>query len=470
MKSIRYSFLSILIICFLTGGLAGQGFHITLSVPDLPDKEVILSHRLGLKFYTDDTVKTDAKGYAVFEAADRMPEGMYQLVFPDKKFAEFFLDKNQIFSISTWSASPSDSLSFSGSPENSRFLDWQHKYSISRNRTALVQARLKKGNLSPDSTRLFNQELQQIQHSNSQLWDSTIQYLAGTLPGKFIKGLKPVRIPESMGRPDTQEDQLKQYQYLKTHFFDGVDFTDERLIRTPLIETKLDQYFKQIAPPVADSIIQDARRIIELSKAAKSMYQVVVQYLFNLYSDPEIMGTDAVYVYIAENYYLAGQAPWIDSANLRGISYRVKELKPLLLGKVAPVLDGLYTMDEQPFEIETVKSKYLILYFWSPDCGFCKETAPKFYAQYADLKQMGIEVVALNTRLDKGSWVKFITDNQLGWLNLYSPQKARDLVEKYQAFTTPALYILDYERHIIAKSISYDQVKPFMIQYLASHK
>ena len=181
------------------------------------------------------------------------------------------------------------------------------------------------------------------------------------------------------------------------------------------------------------------------------------------------MGTDAVYVYIAEKYYLAGQTPWMDSTNLQGIAVRVGELKPLLLGKVAPVLDGLVNTDEQPVEIKNIKSKYLILYFWSPDCSFCKEATPKLNSHYAELKQMGVEVVAVDTHMDKDLWIKFITDNQLNWINVYSPKNARKIVEKFQAFTTPTLYILDAGRRIIAKSISVDQVGPFIKQYLSGH-
>lgn len=470
MKRIQFALLTTVILCFSSVGLAGQGYRITLHINDLPEKDVILSHRLGLKFYTDDTVKTDTEGKAVFEADTVMPEGMYQIVFPDKKYSEFFLCKNQIFGISTRASAPSDSLSFSGSAENSQFHIWQQNYASNRSRSALIQNRIKKGNLTPDSTKLLNKELRQLLQTGNRLWDSAIHDLDGSLPGIFIKGLRPVKIPESLVKVETQEGQVQQYQYLRAHFFDDVDFTDERLLRTPLIETKLDQYFRQVIPPVPDTIIRDARKIIERCRPAKTTFQYVVQYLFNLYSAPEIMGTDAVYVFLAENYYLAGQTPWIDSANLQGIGSRVRELKPLLLGKVAPALDGLVGADDQPFDLSSIKSKYLVLYFWSPDCGFCKEATPRLHAQYADLKQMGIEVVALNTRIDKDPWIKFIAEKQLNWINAYSPQKVKVMIENFQAFSTPTLYILDAERKIIAKSISVDQVKPFFTQYLAAHK
>ena len=470
MKPNRFTFLIAVLIWFYSGVLVGQGYRISLLVPDLPDKNIILSHRFGLKFYTDDTVKSDSKGLAVFEGTNRLPEGMYQVVFPEKKFAEFFLDQNQIFSLKTWGSAPLDSLTFTGSSENSRFLEWQRKIATIRNRTGLIQNQLKKVSLSPDSIKLLNKELQNLQLAGSKEWDMAIHDLAGALPGNFIKGLKPVKVPDSLAKSDSRDNQFKQYQYIRMHFFDDISFTDEKLLRTPLIETKLDQFFKQVAPPVPDSIIQLARQMILLSKPSKEVYQFVVQYLFNLYSDPEIMGTDAVYVYLAENYYLAGETPWIDSANLRGIRVRVNEIKPLLIGKVAPEMEGLVTADEQPFELKNVKSPYLVLYFWSPDCGFCKEATPKLNAVYAELKQMGTEVVAVNSRLDKALWTKFIADHQLNWVNLYSPQKVKEILEKYQAFTTPNLFILDADRRIIAKNISVDQVKPFLTQYQSSRK
>ncbi len=470
MKSLRLTYFISLIICALPISLIGQGLRLTLSVPDLPEKEVILSHRLGMKFYTDDTIKTDNRGSAVFESGEPMPAGMYQLVFPDKKFVEFFLDKDQVFGISTKISALTDNLRFNGSAENSRFHEWQQQYALKRSSGSAIQSRLKKGNLSPDSIQLLNKELHQIQVSVNQIWDSAINDLAGTLAGNFIRGLKPAQVPDSFLKANTQEGQLRQYQFVRAHFFDNIDFTDEGLLRTPLIENKLDQYFKQVVPPVPDTIISDARKIIELSKPAINMYQFVVQYIFNLYTDPEIMGTDAVYVYIAENYYLTGQTPWIDSANLRGINARVKELKPLLLGKVAPALDGLVNTEEQPVELNEIKSKYLILYFWSPDCGFCKESTPKLYSQYEDLKKLGIEIVALNTRLDKQLWLTFISENQLSWINVYSPVRIKFMIDKYQAFSTPIMYILDSERRIIAKNISVDQVKPFFTQYLARQK
>ena len=463
----RIPFLLITLLALLSGTPAtlAQGLKLTVDVPDLPTQDIILSHRFGMKFYTDDTARTDAAGRASFTKTQLLPRGMYQLVFPNKKFVEFFLDVNQAFTINTRASAPGDSVRYSGSPENSRFTDWQHGYARNRERSAVIQARLKKGSLTPDSTRILNQELQTIQQTVNKMWDTYGSALNGTLPGKFINGLRPVKIPEALGKPDAADKQKIQYEYVRAHFFDGVDLKDEGLLRTPLIETKIDQYFNQVMPQIADSLITEAVKIIERVRPSKEMYQFVVQYLFNLYTDPKIMGTDAVYVYLADSYYLNGQTPWIDSANLRGIRVRADELRPLLLGKVAPDLQGLVSDKEQVIDFKSIKSKYLILYFWSPECGFCKEATPKLASVYPDLKNLGAEILAVNTRLDKPEWLKFIEDHQLGWINVFCPVNTREMIDKYQAFTTPCIYILDSSKKIIAKSISWDQVKPFLKQY-----
>jgi thiol-disulfide isomerase/thioredoxin len=444
--------------------LQGQGYRISVHVPDLPSTDLILAHRIGLKFYTDDTLKTQGDGRLVFKGDSLLPQGMYQLVFPDKKYVEFFLGPIQFFEIRTLGSALTDSLSFTGSPENSHFIDWQRKYSAIRNRTAYLQEKIRKGNLSADSIQIINRELRSIQMYGNHVWDEAIKNLDETAAGSFVRGMRPVRLPDSLVSLRTQEGQYKQYLYFRTHFFDDVNFSDERMLRTPLLESKLDQYFNQIVPPYPDSIIRDARIIIDRSRVKPDVFRFVVQYLLNLYSDPKVMGTDAVYVYLAENYYLNGQATWIDSVNLQGIRVRVTDLKPLILGAPAPVLPGLINTKSTPVSIDTLKADYLVLFFWDPGCSHCKEVLPKLFLEYPGLQKLGCEVIAVDTHAEKDPWIKYIEENNLTWINVYSPVYYREILNRYQVFTTPRIFILDKDRKIIGKDLAVEQIKPFIEQ------
>jgi thiol-disulfide isomerase/thioredoxin len=450
--------------------LSGQGFRIGVTIPELAGKEVILSHRVGLKFFTDDTVKLQQDGHSTFIGDTLLPQGMYQIVFPDKKYVEFFIGPVQFFDLKTRLSSPNDSLVFTGSPENTRFAKWQNEYSKIRLRTSYIQDRLKKGGLTKDSSDLLTKELRTLQGATSFVWDEAIKDLKGSLPGKFIQGLRSVRIPDSLMALKGQEGQYKQYLFLRNHFFDNVPLDDERLLYTPLIETKYDQFFNQLVPPFADSIIREARNLIEKTRVKPDIFQYTVQYLLNLYSDPKVMGTDAVYVWLAENYYLTGQAWWITKENLQGIMVRVSELKPLLIGTPAPPLLGLENPDGAPVTLDAFTSRFLIVYFWDPGCSHCKETTPKLFQQYPELKAMGADVIAIDTHVEKPDWLSFINEHQLTWTNAISPKFFKENTERWQAWSTPRIFILGPDKKIIAKDIGFDQVKAFLQQVIAMER
>ena len=98
----------------------------------------------------------------------------------------------------------------------------------------------------------------------------------------------------------------------------------------------MDYYIKKLTPQIPDSINAAADRFIGKAKANDELFKYAVHYITNKYEKSKIMGMDAVFVHMAEEYYMKGEAFWVDSTNLAKITERAKTLSPLLLGKVAP--------------------------------------------------------------------------------------------------------------------------------------
>ncbi|MFO7616796.1 MAG: DUF5106 domain-containing protein [Bacteroidales bacterium] len=448
------------------GLLFSQGFSLKFCGEDYRDQTLILSHRFGGRFFSDDTVRTGPDGCARFYSAGVLPEGMYQLVFENKKYIEFFLEGTQDFSIKLPAGATPDQARFIGSEANSQFSEWQRQMSRNQAEMATLQRKLRQPGLPADSLAETQAQSDLLQSLIEDLWNKGTTTLAGTLPGDFIRGLRPLALPAELMAPGSADQPLKQYLYYTRHFFDQVDLTDARLLRTPLIENKLSQYFKRILTPVADSIIQAADQVISQTGSRGDTYQFVVQYLLNLYSEPEIMGTDAVYVHIAENYYLNGKAHWIEEVNLHAIRERVDDMKPLLIGSPAPPLTNLIRLDNQPFNLTDIKARFIILYFWEPDCGHCKESTPKLHQLYGKIRSEGGEVIAINTRLETEGWNEFVTENGLSWINAYSPVNIRQVIDGYQAWSTPKIFVLSGDYHIVAKDLAVEQVAPLLDHYL----
>lgn len=416
---------------------SGPAYSIEIKINGIADTTLILAHRYGDKFFTDQTISLNSEGKGVFEGDEVLMHGMYQIVLPNKSFFDFFIEENQKFKINSTAGDFLNSNHAIGNPLNELFFDWYRASAIHKNSPEMII-----------------------------IWDTTIQSAGNSLLGKFLNSLQPFSIPEEILKQDGfRTDQLAQYHYYKNHFFDNTDLADPRLIRTPAIHNKLNQFFTKVAPPQPDSLIYYSDLVLEKTSSSSEVFRYTLQFLINHYSDPKIMGTDAVYVHLAEKYYLSGIADWIDEANLKQISNRVRELKPLLLGRKAPKLVGLQTPEGLPTDPFQSNSKWKILYFWEPDCGHCKKATPDLFREYDYFKSIDAEVFAINTRLDMDAWTKFIAEHELAWVNLYSPLNVREVLENFQAWSTPIIYILNGNNEIVAKDLSVAQVKEYM-QYL----
>jgi peroxiredoxin len=119
----------------------------------------------------------------------------------------------------------------------------------------------------------------------------------------------------------------------------------------------------------------------------------------------------------------------------------------------------------QPFSLNQLNEKYLIYFFYDPDCGHCKKKTPILKEAYPDLKKAGAEVIAICTITDTDKWKNFIKEQKLDWLNLGDPLYQNNFRMEYNVRTTPQLYVLNQERRIIAKKIDVEQVLDFIQNY-----
>ena len=113
----------------------------------------------------------------------------------------------------------------------------------------------------------------------------------------------------------------------------------------------------------------------------------------------------------------------------------------------------------------------MLLVFWDPTCGHCKEVLPKLDTLYrSKWKSSGLKLFAVAKETDgtKKDWDDFIGKYQLqDWTHVYyskADDKARidnnipGYSQLYDVQSFPTLYLLDREKLIIAKKLSYEQI------------
>ncbi len=444
------------------------GYEIGLTINGLRDSSVYLAYHLGDKQYIHDTIALDNSGKAVIKGSQALQQGIYMIVLPGRNYFEMLMSADQFFNVSCDYKDYINTLKFEGSDENSSFVAYQKKWGKLQEQMSLIVKRAQENKDNKDSLKIINAA--QVAHEKimKEYIYSVIAENNGNMLGTLVKAILPPEMPDFVIPAGTRNaDSLRwvmNYNYNKDHFFDNISFNDERIIRTPILYSKLNTFFTNIVIQAPDSINKEIDKIMARCKTNYKVFQFVSVYLFNHFRTSEIMGHDAVMVKLADDIYLTDKADWVTKEFKDDLRKQIELIRPNLIGKKAQnlVMDSYKGIFVSLYDVE---KEFTILYFWEPDCGHCKEATPKLKAYYEKAKNDNIEVFAVCTTAEKEKWSKYIADNQLTWINGWDPQRSSHFDYYYNVQSTPMVYILDRDKKIIAKKLSVENIGSFIDNY-----
>jgi len=467
MRKLIFSILLSLVPVFLSGQLK-NGYEINVTIMDLQDSTVFLAYHLGDKQYIKDTAKLDRSGNGIFRGQQNLPQGIYMIVLPGRKYFEILISDNQRFSLNCTFSDYFNTLKFTGSKENSAFVEYQKNWVTMQQTAIAISKRIQNNKQNNDSLKILG-SVQKLQEENMKAYlKSVVKANEGNFLGTLVKGLLPIDIPKftipiGYKNPDSIRWVLN-YNYNKDHFFDNIDLNDERLIRTPLLYSRLDSFFTNVLIQSPDTINKEIDKLINKCSSNYKMFQFVSVYLFNHFRESEIMGHDAVMVKIADDIYLSGKADWVTREFKDDLRKQIDLIRPNLIGKKAEnmVMDSYKGIFVSLYDVE---KDFTVLYFWEPNCGHCQEATPKLKAYYDKPKDYSLEVFAVCTTADKEKWTKYIEDNKLTWINGWDPKRISHFDFYYNVQSTPTIYVLDKNKKIIAKKLAVEEIGPFIDNY-----
>jgi thiol-disulfide isomerase/thioredoxin len=461
----RLKFLASLVtLLFLTVTMVNAGgYLIRVKVNGLKDSTCYLGHYFGQHQYVKDTAKANANGEIVFDGKEALDGGIYFIVLPKKKFFEFIVDKEQNMSFETDTSDFAGHMKVKGSKENTMFYEYLNFVS---NRQKLFTEYKNKGTKytdNKDSVDYYKKKMDEIDKAVQDYKMDFIKQNPDFLISKVFKASKEPEIPETPLLPNGAKDSLFPYRYYKEHFWDYIDFNDDRLLRTPVFYNRLNYYMEKIVAQTPDSIEKEADMIIEKGRNNKEMFKYLVWYFTYTYETSSVMGFDAIFVYMVEKYYMTNQCYWVSPTTLDNLTKRAMKLKPILLGKIAPNL----IMQDTSLNLQSlqaINATFTILLFWDPECGHCQNEVPKIHEFYLKSKaEIGFEVFAVCTDTNMAKMKSFIRKHKLSWINVDGPRAMTpNFAETYDVYSTPVIFILDDKKVIIAKRLAFDQIEDFL--------
>ena len=490
MKKITFLLSSIFLLSLGAG--AQSGYDIKINFKGCKDTMVYLVRYMFDQNNIADTCKKVKNGQIQFKGKKDLEKGVYVLVSEGKAtYFDFFINENQKFTINVDISDIVNSLKSLGNKENEQFFSYI-KYITAKNIEFGKFRDESKTKSKEDSAKFLSEKLKEL-NTDVKKFDSEFMtknkgtYLYDVLNLKSEK--EPTDIPKAKnGRPDS----VYTYYYYKNHFFDGINFKDERIVHTPFFDDRVKRYFESVIVQHPDTVIKEMDKVLAQCTENNLVYNLLLGYFTYSSEQNKIMGFDKVFVHLADKYIITGKAKGVYTDETVGkIKERVDIMRNLLLeAKVSDLfmIDSIYGKQILKMSLDTaktskgitdlyyknldkltpmfkslyeVKAKYTILIFWAADCGHCQKEVPKLHENLKTLTgKVDVKVYAVQTKEELfDSWKKFIVDNKLtNFINVFDPIHLNNLKEKFDIYSTPVIYILDKDKKIKAKRLDSEQV------------
>jgi thiol-disulfide isomerase/thioredoxin len=461
-------------ICFVMVAMAtiqgfaqqNTGYQIKATIKPYNSGMCYLAHYyLNDKSYAlVDSANVNNNSLVVFKGSKPLKHGIYVIAYPNKGgLMQLLIDEEQFIELSLDTKKPA-SLLIKGSKVNNDYNNYQLFVLKKGKMIDELKGKLAKLKTKKDSTTTYAL----IEKYNTELIsyrDNYVKTANNNLLAVLFTALRQPALPKARnGKLDTAYAR----NYYIEHYWDGVDFADDRLLRTPFFEEKVDFFFTRVLQ-TPDEITFHIDKMIGFSKHNDVMFKYYMNKFTQMYFSPKYMGLEKVFVKLYEKHYANQKYDWLTPENEKIIREKAITTMANMIGDFGYNLTLADTLGKVS-KLYDIKTDYTILCFWDPKCGHCRTVMPKLDSMYnAKWSKLNITMVGILVNNEVDEWKKFIVEKKFyNWQHLYQNETLLKEEKEtsggwtmrslYDAYTTPKIFLLDKDKRIIARSLEPPQL------------
>ena len=251
-------------------------------------------------------------------------------------------------------------------------------------------------------------------------------------------------------------------------YFEYFDFTDSLLVGSPSFYNKFDGFFKtsQIQNILKRNVTKEIDLMIQhifwLSEVNPYAHECLVNYLMDSYPEDK---KSSLYNTVVKTYSLANSCEYVLAG--KNLRTRVENDKNFLAGNKSPdfILQNCLDMSLESFS--KVNSEMTLLVAWSAHCENSVDLLIKIQGLYDEYHDKGLEVVAMSIDNNLGHWNKCVNENGFDWINACDKKGLKgEFATAYNIISTPSLFVISPDLKLIAKPITFFQLKKEISSYL----
>ena len=446
----------VVLLMFTALMVDAQQYNITFTLEGCTDSVLYIA-----RHYRDDVQILDSArlrgGSYVFTGSKALKRGIYVLVHQgkEKQIGDFVIDGGQKFSITADDKLTSSKVKVKGSDANQQMYNYLAVVSDAKKEMNDIRERKKNAD-----TKEAAEAEEKALIARMDAYDSTARH-----PKKPQLFFDLVNLFDG---PNVPEDVENKPYYYRTHYWDGIfgntkaGLTNPELVYTPNLFNKLNYFFFGLLYNAdCDTIMKDLDNLMARVEGDTMMQRYILEHITPKYfRSTRNIGWDAVWCHIASTYYLAGRCPWASEGTLHNMRYNYNKIKQSLIGAHGQELwmsDTTQLTDANHWiSSHRFPEKYVILWFWDPDCHHCQKYTAELKTLYDSLKtapDRRFEVYAVGYESDVPKWKKYVKDHELPFVNVGGPNVNIDYQEAYNVHGAPTMIILNEKRDIIMNKL-----------------
>lgn len=430
--------------------------EIRVQITGVPLPGALLIGQFMEQQYRADTSVVDGNA-VVFRNSEPYKPGHYYAYFSDGTGVQLLIDEDQTFTLSADKSDLTGTMQFDGSKTNELLYEALRFEAGQQPAFRQLSAQMQQAEKGTPEYEQLRADRKALVETRRQTLGKMFAAHPGSLFTSFKRaGQNPVL--RDVRLPDGQMDEEAQVAGFREDFWDSVDFSDERLVRTPVIFNKLKRYVKELTPQNAEAIKAAADNLMGKVIDYPDYYKFFANWITLQYEPGKstVMDAEAIHVHMIRNYFTRDRAFWADSMTVWGLQDRASQMAQSLVGDRGPdiTVPGLDGRGKRLYDLE---KPYVAVFMYNPECDHCIEQTPKLTAAHQRLKgELDVYAIALDTEADK--WRDFVRQYGLsGFTNVYDPTN-RSIFKTYYVDNTPELYLLGPDRTILAKNLKVEQL------------
>jgi peroxiredoxin len=443
---------AILLFAFCMPGNAQTSYSIEGKIVLVPEGKIYLSSVFGERPRVIDSAVSDREGNFTFSLKPATLQGLYRISWGKDKFFDLLWNRENI-RLSTRSEFAADSIKFQSSVENQVYYFYLRLERLTQQKLDLLMPVIDYYPVKDGFYGIVAGEFESGQKRLFKVQDSLSGLYPSSLAVRIIKNQSTPFLSASLSKEE-------RISYLRLHFFDNVNFQDTLLLNTNAWANKAISYLSLYGNSKLDQKQLEAEFIkavtIMFSAAAVNaeVYKFILDYVVGGFDKYHF---DGVITYIADNF----QDPFSceDQARKTALQKKLDNFKKLSIGKMAPEIE-VPDPKGKIVKLSGIRSEYLLVIFYSSQCGHCAQMMPLVKEFYDKQKPKRVEVLAVSIDTSRTEWTQFLKEDKLDWINVselngFNSKAADD----YNIFATPTMFLLDREKKIIAKPISWRELE-----------